>query len=181
MEQRVFRWACLALALIAVSTALWMLNDARLAMKGTARTVDKSLPPILQNVRRSSEVVAALAKDIQRLRDLAGVTNKARDRSLVIYADSILDLVAKQPGQIGLTKKVFGSGLKSLRPVQAWVQAARKEALWLSFRANSKRELLERLCHNKWGSKWILAVPGQKPIPLMDWLRRHHPPTTKLR
>lgn len=180
MEHRIYRWSCLGLAVIAVAAVLWMLNDARLAMRNTADTVNRSLPPILKNVRRSSEVVAALAKDIQALRDLAGVSGKTRDKSLVAYADSILDLVSSQRGQIGLTKKVFGSGLKGLRPVSEWVQAARKEALWLTFAANSKRELLKRLCKNKWGSSWMLVLEGQQPIPLSEWLRRHHSPTARL-
>ena len=41
--------------------------------------------------------------------------------------------------------KVIGDGLKDLVPVQDWVAGARKEALWLSFRADTKQALLERL------------------------------------
>ena len=181
MEQRIYRWTTLGLAIVAVSVALWMLNDARRAVKLTAAAVNESLPPIMRNVRQSSGVIAALAKDIQRLRNLAGVTNKARDKSLVVYADGILDLLSKQRGQMGLTKKLLGSGLKRLRPLEGWVQAARKEALWLTFRANSKQELLHRLCHNKWGSQWMLALEGAQPVALIVWLRRHHPPTAQLK
>ena len=50
-----------------------------------------------------------------------------------------------------LQRKLIGSGLKDLMPAAEWTTGARKEALWLSFRARSKRELLERITKNRFG------------------------------
>ena len=42
MEQRVFRWSCLGVAVVAVTASLWMLNDARLAVRDTGSGIPES-------------------------------------------------------------------------------------------------------------------------------------------
>jgi len=168
-----FRWACFALATIAVAALLWMLNDLRLEVKRTNAIVDQHLPAVLANVKQGTETLAHLSKDIEGLRDLAGVASGPRDRSLVVYADSILDFLDQQKGQIGLSKLV-GKGMKDVVPVQDWVNGARKEALWLTFRANSKAELLDRLGKNKFGSAWYFAPTGGEAVPLIDFVKANH-------
>ena len=59
---------------------------------------------------------------------------------------------------------------------------ARKEALWLTFRAKSKEELLRRLCKNKFGSDW-LVVPAEgkaAPRPLLEWFAERDPEASKV-
>ena len=63
-------------------------------------------------------------------------------------------------GGFRLEKKVMGSGLKEVMSAQEWVADARKEALWLTFRAKSRSEFLERLCENKFGSSWFIRFEG---------------------
>jgi hypothetical protein len=182
MEARVFKWSCFGLALVFVGAMLWMLNDVRVEVKRTSTTVNEHLPTMLANVKQGTEVLAALSKDIQKLRDLAGIANTAagtRDTSLVAYADSVLDFLETQKGQIGLDKLV-GKGLKDLVPVDEWARGARKEALWLTFRANSKHELLDRLGKNKFGAKWMFAPATGDPVPLIDFLKQNHPDSKTL-
>jgi len=168
-----FKWIALGLASIAAAVVIWMVNDVRQELKRTNAIVTEQLPAILTNAKQVGETMARLAKDIDALRNLAGVGG-ARDKSLAVYADSVLDFLDKQPGQIGL-EKVLGKELKELVPVSEWVAGARKEALWLTFRANTKAELLERLGKTKFGSDWMYAPPGGPPITLIAFLKATHP------
>ena len=175
----IFRWTCLTFAAVVVVGLGWMVNDIRIAIKANIRKLDENLPEILANTKKSTTTLAVLADDIKQLRNLAGVSSGSRDRSLVVYADRLLDLIESSGGQVGLQKKIFGSGLKDLLPANEWVVAARKEALWLSFRAKSKREILERLTKNKFGSAWHIQFENGKPKPLLDWLAEQDPETAE--
>lgn len=158
----------------------WMLNDLRLALRESTATLQHSLPQILENTRQSTETLAALSDDLKQLRDLAGSSTVPRDRSLVRFADGILDRVEQSGGQIGVNK-LIGSGLKNVVPAQEWVTGARKEALWLTFRARSRRELLDRLCHSGFGSPWQIQFEGGEPQQLEDWLAGQDPEIAALR
>ena len=121
-----FRWACFGLAAVAAAILLWMLNDLRLEVKRTNAIVAEHLPAVLANVKQGTETLAHLSKDIEGMRDLAGIAGGPRDRSLVVYADSVLDFLDQQKGQIGL-EKLVGKGLKDIVAVQDWSPArARK-------------------------------------------------------
>jgi hypothetical protein len=86
----------------------------------------------------------------------------------------VLDWLEKQPGKVGL-EKVIGKELEELVPVGEWVAGARKEALWLTFRANSKAELLDRLGKNKWGSDWMYAPDSGAPSTVIAFVKANHP------
>ena len=94
---------------------------------------------------------------------------------MVAYADGLLDAVQRSGGTIGLKPKLIGDALKDTQPAAEWVVAARKEALWLTFRVKSKQELLERLTKNMYGSDWHIQLPGKEPLPLAEWLKANHP------
>ncbi|MEK6234792.1 MAG: leucine-rich repeat domain-containing protein [Planctomycetales bacterium] len=175
-----FKWACLALATAAVVGIGWMINDVRLQATEATREINESLPRILASTEKTTETLAEVSKDVALLRDLAGISGGARNESLAGFADSVLDAVEEIDGEIGLTKKVFGSGLKELIPAKEWATAARKEALWLTFRAKSKEELLTRLCRNKFGSAWYLKPADGAPLPLLDWIVANHPEAAEL-
>ena len=169
-----FKWIALTFAIFVVIGIGWVVNDLRVEIKHTSQTVNEQLPAILRNVKKSTDTLAALSEDLKQLRDLAGASGKARDKTLVAYADSLLDLLETTDAQIGLEKKVLGGGLKSVAPAKEWVVDARKEALWLSFRAGSKLELLTRLCENKFGSPWFIQFPEEEAQLLLDWLKLNH-------
>ncbi len=170
-----FKWACLGFAVVSVLGFAWLTNDLRVNLQRTTQTVNEKLPEILEKTRRSTEILAALAEDMKNLRDLAGASSEARDRSLVSFADGILDRLEQTEARIGLEKKVFGSGLKETLPTRDWVVGARKEAVWQTFRCKSKEELVQRLCENMYGSKWWIQVGETPPQPLEDWIRANHP------
>ncbi|MBI5367499.1 MAG: hypothetical protein HZA54_10720 [Planctomycetes bacterium] len=170
-----FRWSALAIALLACAVLGWVVFDLRRDLKRTTETVNQNLPRILEHTQKTTQVLANLSEDVRALRDLAGLADGAggavRDPSLVRYADDVLDRIEASGAQIGLAKKVFGSGLKDLLPAAEWVRGARKEALWLAFRATSREELLRGIGQNMYGSKWFIQAAGKEPVELETWVR----------
>jgi hypothetical protein len=136
--------------------------------------VAKDLPEIVERVHRATEVVAELSEDIRQLKELAGVTNTVRDKNLVAYTDSVLTLIENSGGTIGV-KKTIGQGLKNTEPAREWVVGARKEALFLTLLVKSKKEMLKRLCRNKFGFAWYIQFGDKEPIPLAEWVETHLP------
>lgn len=178
MEARVFKWVCLGLAAAAAGLVIYLLDDARRELARTNQVVHEHLPELLANARRASETMARVAKDIESLRDLAGLSAPG-DRALATYADSVLDFLEQQPGGIGV-ERLLGKQLKDVIPAADWARDARKEALWLTFRARTRAELLERLGKTKLGAPWYYAPPGGEPVPLIDFLKRQHPDSATL-
>jgi hypothetical protein len=158
----------------------WMLNDLRLELKRSAQTVHRDLPVILANTRKSTETLAEVSRDIKDLRNLAGVEDVPRDETLVAYADSVLDLIESQQDAAVGKEKLIGTALDDPLPAAEWAAGARKEAVWLTLRAKSKRELLDRLTESKFGSPWKIQVGDAEPVPLREWLVEHHPPTAEI-
>ena len=170
------KWLYFALAAVATAGVLFLLNDVRLQLKSSTATINDKLPRILDKTERTAETMAALSADVRDLRELAGLPQGGgRDATLARYADRVLDAVAATGGQVG-TMPLIGKGLKSPQPAAEWVAGARKEALWLTFRANSRDELLARLSETKFGSAWHIQVPGAAvPVPLKDWIAANVP------
>ena len=158
----------------------WLLNDLRLELKRSAATVNDNLPVILDNTRKTTETLAEVSRDIKDLRNLAGVQETPRDATLVTYADSVLDLIEQQEQAMIGTEKLVGTALSDLLPAAEWAAGARKEAVWLAFRAKSKRELLDRLIENKFGTPWQIQFADAEPVSLRDWLVQHHPATAEV-
>lgn len=166
---------------------LWMVNDARVAVNKTSVTVNEHLPPVLHNIKTISDVVAKLTEDVKNLRNLAGLggaaaaaTTAGRDGSLVAYADSLLDFLETQKGAKIGHEKLVGGGLKDLEPIEDWIRGARKEALLVTFLVKSKKDILERLCKNKFGFKFHIVPPTGDPMLLMDFAKKHHPDSASL-
>ncbi len=170
-----FQWVCLGVAVVGLGLLGWMINDLRLELKSSASIVNEKLPEILENTKKSTDTLAQLSDDIKQLRDLAGISDQTRDRSLVAFADNMLDAIEASGGKIALNKKFFGSGLKDIIDAKEWVVAARKEALLQTFRSKSKAELLDRLCKNKYGSDWMFQSGDSEALSLFDWLKQNHP------
>jgi hypothetical protein len=200
-----FKWICLIAAVIFLTVLAWLVNDVRLQIRQSSQVVhatgqtinehlptivDKTrkttdtlaehLPEIVEKTRKSTETLAELAEDIRQLKELAGVTNTARDKNLVAYADSVLDGIETSGGTIGLKKTFGGSGLKNTLPAKEWVVAARREALFLTAVAKSKKELITRLAENKFGSPWYIQFGDKQPVTLLDWLKANDAATADL-
>lgn len=82
MDSRTFRWVVASIATVAVIGLGWMVNDMRKEMKRTNELVHESLPPILENAKKSTDTLALVSKDVESLRDLAGLTDTAQDPAL---------------------------------------------------------------------------------------------------
>lgn len=174
-----FRWICLAVAVIAVGFFGWAVNDLRLEIKETSRKLNEDLPRILANTKKSSETLAKLAEDVKNVRNLAVGSGKSKDNSIIIYADDLLSLIEKQDAVIAV-EKVIGKKLKDPKPAKDWVVGKRREALFLSFRVRSKREMVEQLCKTLTRRKWLIKFKDEKPKPLLEWLKANHEPTAAL-
>jgi hypothetical protein len=200
-----FKWVCLAVAVVFLALLIWLINDLRLELRRssamvqtagqtinehlpaivdkTRRTTDtlaEQLPEIVDKARTSTETLAELAEDIRQLKELAGLSTQARDKNLVAYANSVLDSIEASGGMIGL-KKAFGAkGLKNPVPAREWVVGARKEAILLTILSNSKAEFGTRLTRNKFHSPWYIQIGEQEPLTLLDWLKANHPATREL-
>lgn len=174
------KWLSFGLAAVAVAVLLLMLNDLRVQVRRSAVTVNRNLPEILEKTRTSADTLAQVSNDIRQLRDLAGVAPEgAQDDRLVAYADAVLDLIENSGGTVG-TKALIGDGLRDPAPAKEWAAGARKEAVWLTFRAKSRQELLTRLCETKFGSAWHMQPPGGgEPVPLEQWVKANHPDGNK--
>jgi ABC-type transporter Mla subunit MlaD len=162
------------------------------SLKTTSKTVNEKLPRIVERTNKTSDVVATqlprvveridsttetlaeLSADVRQLKQLAGLTGKARDEGLTAYANSLLDKIAASGGAIG-NKKVVGSGLKNKRPAAEWVVGARREALFQLLLAKSKKEMLDRLAKTALGGHWYIELPGKEPMTLTDWAKENHP------
>jgi hypothetical protein len=199
-----FKWACLAVAVVFLSGVLWLLNDIRVQVRQSARTIDdagqtvnaelplivqrtrstseivsKSLPEVVKRIDRTTEVVAELAEDIRQLKELAGLKAVPRDKNVVAYAESVLQKIAASGGQIG-TKKTVGKGLKNPRPAAEWVEAERREAALMAILGRSRKQMLQAIVTTKLGFHWYIELPGQKPVRLLDWLKENHEETRVL-
>jgi hypothetical protein len=200
-----FKWVALALGALFLAVLAWMVNDARLEIRrsvqlleDTTRTVNEHLPAILDKTRKTSDLaaehlpeimakarktadtLAELAEDIRQLKELAGATSTVRDQNLVAYADGVLKAVESSGGTIGLKKTLGGRGLKNPLPAREWASGARKEALFLTVVARSKKELVTRLGKNFLGAHWYIQVGDAEPVTLLDWLAANHPPTREV-
>ena len=136
-------------------------------------TLSDNLPDLVDRAGKASEVIAELAEDIRQLKELAGISASARDKSLVAYANGLLGAVESSGGTIGV-KKTVGKGLKNTRPAAEWVVGARREALVLTILVKSKKEMLTRLGKTKLGANWMIELPDKEPMTLIDWLRQNH-------
>src|SRR5262249_962567 len=113
-----------------------------------------------------------------RIRAFLPEPSKARDQGLLDYADSVLTLIEKSGGTIG-KKKPIGRSLMSERPAREWAAGERKIILGWLVVAGTKRDVVEKLTHAYagLGPSWHIRTDNQQPVPLLEWLKEHHPPT----
>jgi hypothetical protein len=91
----------------------------------------------------------------------------------------VLETIDKSGGVIGV-KKFVGSGLTGTRPANEWVTGERKEALFMTLLAKSKKDMLNAIVKTKTGRSWYIQLPDKEPMTLLDWLRENHAETKKL-
>jgi hypothetical protein len=204
-EVTMFKWICLAVAVLFLAALAWMINDVRLEIRrstqlirATGQTLNEQLPPIVdkskktadiltehlpeivQKTRTTVDTVAELADDIRQLRELLVGTHTPKDTKLVTYANSVLKRIEASEGKIGLKKLPPGKGLKNPLPAKEWVAGVRLKTVFLTVVAKSKKELVTRLGKNKFGLHWYMEVGGKDAMTLLDWLKANHPETSEV-
>lgn len=140
----------------------------------SSEIIAEHLPEIVERVDTTTEVIADLAEDIKQLKELAGLGGTKRDENLVAYANGALKVIAASGGTIG-AKKVIGKGLKNTQPAEEWVAGKRKWAALTLLRVKSKKEVLAWLTKGAY-----IEFAGKEAVPLLDWLKEHHPETKAL-
>ena len=182
-----FKWTCLGVIAAFLGFLAWAAYDVRCQLRDSAeavrtagRTVNEHLPAVVEKTQATTETLAELSADVRQLKELAGATGGVRDQNLVAYAEGALRQVEASGGTVGLKKLLGGSGLKGELPAREWAAGARKEAVFLVAVTRSKKELATRLATNKFGSPWFIQVGNSEPVPLLDWLREHHPASKDL-
>ncbi len=172
--------------LLTRTTTLAQALDQRLPqiltrMDKITQEVGTNLPAAVAQTKQIADTLSTLAADIREYREIwTGVHAVTRDASVVHYANSVLNFLDGQDAKIGLKKKGSGDELKSAVPAKEWVAGARKKAAFLTVVAKDRKDLLDRLSKNKFGSPWQIQVKGQPPLPLHDYLKAHHEESKKL-
>jgi hypothetical protein len=188
-----FKWACLAVAAAAALGLGWMVNDLRRELRRTADNVNAHLPAILEKAQKSTDTLhdslpdivektktstatlAELSEDVRQLKELAGLTSPARDKSLVAYADSVLDFLQSADATVG-TRRLVGKGLTEVLPAKEWTVRARKgKVLYLVATCGSREEFVTKLGDKVLGTQWYVQQEGREPVALAEWVRANHP------
>ena len=175
-----FKWTCLAAALIVSGVMLWMLNDVRVHIRKSVDTVNRDLPMILDKTRDSAETMSTLSQDIKQLRELVIGDQTTRDENIVAYETEILKLIENSAGKIG-TKKLIGTGLSDPVPAREWVARERKLALWDQARSSSKADLLNRIGRSTVMNRtWYIDTGDKSTKTLVEWVKTNHEPSRDL-
>ena len=160
-----FKWIALGAVCTFLAVLTWMVNDMRLHVRRTSTAV--------------TEMVSELAADVRTVKQtLARIPLVRADAELAAYANSVLSAVEQSGARVGV-KATLGRGLKKSVPAQEWVVGARREAALLTRISRSKKDVLAKLTTNVFGAPWLLESGGER-VPMLDWLRKNHPPTAAL-
>lgn len=177
-----FKWSCFALAFVAVVSGLWMIYDIRCDTKVALHRINEDLPQVLSNARTSTETLKDLSADIKAMRELAGVTTGGNE-SFVGYANQVMKVIEKAGpnAQIGVFRSA-GEPLKSPEPAGNWLVHARKEAVILVLKSNSKEEILRGLCRTLiMGNKIGIKIGDAPAMPLEEYVKKNHPESSNLK
>ncbi len=176
-----FRWICLGVGTFTALVLIW-----------AALSIRSHFAEIAENSKKGTATLVQVADDLRDLRDLAGISSNGSNSSFSRYARHVIELVAREKGAhlipaeggrisqaLNLAKEVI-SGKEDPLGVDKWAVRARRHALLLVFTCESRKEILDGLCQTSVGQQWLIRVPGQEPMPLIDWVKQHDPESQKL-
>jgi hypothetical protein len=187
-----FKWVCLSIATIGMAIFLWMINDIRMAVKGTTRRMDSELFPLIENSEKAVDcvnqrlpdlvdkaegtmtVVADVSDDIRQYKEMfASQYSTAQAKELTGYVHDLLDFLQTQNASIGLKKA--DQTIKTVTTVSRWTQEVRKEASVLGLASSSREEVVKKMSTSRSGDPWQIQHGDDPPKPLADWIRENHP------
>lgn len=188
-----FKWCCLAVAVVALLVLGWMINDMRLAVRQqtdrldehlpkilertdrVTKSVNEHLPPILERADATSETVASVSQDVKLIKEIWSVGDEAKDEKLAAYTKSVLTYLKDQDAVIGTRPLVFGKGLKNPVPAREWVATQSREGALLALTKKTKADVLTSLCRTLDRRSWYIQFGDKEPVELIDWLKKNHP------
>ncbi len=197
-----FKWICLSVALVFAVLLLLLVADLKrdvtrsLEAANTAvtdanqavGTVNEKLPEIVTEVKSGTEMLAALAEDVALIKSVAGMDREQQERGvrgLATYADEVQRLLSEHTrgkGVIVMKEKVIGTKLEEVESMEEFLVGLSKEMVTLVLLAKSKQEILDRACHSSPPRRkpFFLKFADSEPIPMIDFIRRHHPESAAL-
>jgi hypothetical protein len=168
-----FKWIALCTGCAFLAALTWMVNDMRLQVRRTSTVVTETVSELRDDVRTVRQTVANIKQTV------AKIPLVRADEDLAAYANSVLSAIEQSGAQIRV-KAVLGKGLKKPVPAKEWVVGERLEVMVLTRMARSKKDVLANVATNKFGSPWLMQFEGGETVPMLDWLKKNHPPTKAL-
>jgi hypothetical protein len=172
-------WLYFVAVTAALAFACYTLYDLQQDIKRTTAGVRESnemirekLPLILDNTRKASEALVTLTSDVAVLKNLIAPATPTEGQdtpiSLAKFAGTVVDLIEK-------SETTISSRGSSAKPAREWAVSERKEALLLAFRVGARREMVEKISTTMFGNPWVVTTKTGDKLPMVDWLRKHHP------
>lgn len=197
-----FKWVCFWSAVIFgfvllvlivdlkrdVTKSLDTANAAVADANEAVAVVNDRLPEMIGEVKSGTETLAGLAEDVELIKSLAGLNaeqSKQGFRGLATYADEIQKLLNEQTEGKGvkvMKEKVIGKKLEEVESMEEFLVGLSKEMVTLVLLAKSKQEILHKACYAGPPRRlpFHLKFPGEKAIPLLDFIKKHHAESAEL-
>jgi hypothetical protein len=197
-----FKWSCLVGAIIVsivllilvadlkndVTRALDTANAAMVEANEAVAVVNEQLPEMIGEVQTGTETLAGLAEDVELIKSLAGLNaeqSKQGFRGLATYADEIQKVLVEQTEgrEVSIMReKVIGTKLEVVESMEEFLVGLSKEMVTLVLLAKSKQEILHKACHSGPPRRkpFYLLFPGEEPVLLEEFVRKHHPESADL-
>jgi hypothetical protein len=196
-----FKWVALGIGCAFLGFLTWMVNDMRLQVHRTTDVVTETVSELRDDVRNVRQTLANIKQSVVNIKQtvsnikqtvsnikqtvsnikqtVAKIPLVRADEDLAAYASSVLSAIEQSGAQIGV-RAALGKGLKKPVPAKEWVVGARREAALLTRVSRSKMDVLAKLATNLFGSPWLMEFEGGERVPMLDWLKKNHPPTKAL-
>jgi hypothetical protein len=182
-----FKWIALCAGCAFLAALTLMVNDMRLQVRQTSSVITETVSELRDDVRAVRQTVGNIKQTVGNIKQtvsnikqtVAKIPLVRANEDLAAYANSVLSAIEQSGAQIGV-KAALGKGLKKPVPAKEWVVGARREAALLTRVSRSKMDVLAKLATNLFGSPWLMEFEGGERVPMLDWLKKNHPPTKAL-
>jgi hypothetical protein len=197
-----FKWTCFSGATVFGIVLLVLIVDLKRdvtesldAAKAAVSNANKAmevvndrLPEMIGEVKTGTEALAGLAEDVELIKSLAGLNaerSKQGFRGLATYADDAQKVLFEHTegkGVILMKEKLIGKKLEEVESMEEFLVGLSKEMVTLVLLAKSKQEILHKACYAGPPRRlpFYLKFPGEKPVSLMAFIKKHHPESAEL-
>jgi hypothetical protein len=158
-----FKWICLAVAVVFLSVVGWMINDIRLQVRRSARVVDdagqtvnKDLPDIVKRSKTTSEVVSKnLPEVVEKVRTSTDTVSKHLPK-VIDRVDKTTEVVAGLAEDVRQLKELAGIGKEPRdKTVAAYASSVLKKIAESGGEIGVRRPPLKGLRNKKPAAEWV--------------------------